>query len=100
MEAISPDTIEYVSPSMVIMSNDRQDVKTLYSLDEERPVLAFSNLVFKNEEVIIWKTIVNEDEFELCIARLDNLNNVKRITCCDDFVVLDDQRGIDRKSVV
>ena len=94
MEAISPDTIEYVSPSMVIMSNDRQDVKTLYSLDEERPVLAFSNLVFKNEEVIIWKTIVNEDEFELCIARLDNLNNVKRITCCDDFVVLDDQRGM------
>lgn len=92
MEAISPDKIEYVSPSMVIMSNVKQDVKTLYSLNEERPVLAFNNLVFKNEDVIIWKHTVNEDEFELCIARLNNLNDVKHITCSDDYVVLEELR--------
>lgn len=94
MEAISPDKIEYVSPSMVIMSNLKQDVKTLYSLDEERPLFAFSNLVFKNEEVLIWKTIVNEVDSELCITRLDNLNEVKHITCSDDYVVLEEQRAI------
>lgn len=94
MEAISPDKIEYVSPSMVIMSNVKQDVKTLYSLSEERPVLAFSNLVFVNEEVIIWKTFVNEVESELCIAKLDNLNDVKHICCSDDYVVFEDQRNI------
>lgn len=94
MEAISPDKIEYVSPSMVIMSNVKQDVKTLYSLGEERPVLSFSNLVFVNEEVIIWKTFVNEVESELCIAKLDNLNDVKHICCSDDYVVFEEQRNI------
>lgn len=94
MEAISPDKIEYVSPSMVIMSNVKQDVKTLYSLGEERPVLSFSNLVFVNEEVIIWKTFVNEVESELCIAKLYNLNDVKHICCSDDYVVFEEQRNI------
>lgn len=94
MEAISPDKIEYVSPSMVIMSNVKQDVKTLYSLVEERPVLAFSNLVFVNEEVIIWKTFVNDVDSELCIAKLDNLNDVKHISCSDDYVVFEEQRII------
>lgn len=77
---------------MVIMSNAKQDVRTLYSLDEENPVLVFSNLVFKNEEVIIWKAIVDEVGAELCIARLDNLNDAKHVTCSDDYVVLEEQR--------
>lgn len=94
VEAISPDEIEYVSSSLVIMSNAKQDVKTLFSLDEEKPVLAFSHLVHIDNNVIIWKTVVDEDKSELCVAKMDDLDNIKHFTCSDDYVVLAERHAL------
>lgn len=55
VEAISPDLIEYVSPSYVLLSNKNDNLMTLYSLKEEKPVIVFENLIKKNENVIVWK---------------------------------------------
>lgn len=55
VEAISPDLIEYVSPSFIIFSNKNDNLMTLYSLKEEKPAIVFENLIKKNENVIFWK---------------------------------------------
>lgn len=91
VEAISPDKIEYVSPSMVIMSNDKQDVKTLYSTDEEKPVQTFSDIIYKDERVIVWRLIDDEDKTELCVTKLDNLDNIEHFADTDDYMVLAEQ---------
>lgn len=85
VEAISPDLIEYVSPSYVILSNKNDNLMTLYSLKEEKPVIVYENLIKKNENVIVWKETC-KDSTVICIANLKDTNRIRRIEC-DDYMI-------------
>ena len=85
VEAISPDLMEYVSPSYVLLSNKNDNLMTLYSLKEEKPVIVFENLIKKNENVIVWKETGKESTV-ICIANLKDTNRIRRIEC-DDYMI-------------
>lgn len=80
MEVISPDEVEYVSASYVILSNKGNSLQTLYALDEEQPAIVFENLIFKNEECVIWRE-QNDEEDYLCMVKLADVDNIQRIEC-------------------
>lgn len=85
VEIVSPDNIEYVSASYVLFSNAGSTLQTLYSLDNECPVIVFENLLFKNEDVIIWQEIEGEKK-RLCIVNLTNTNFVQKFDSEDHLV--------------
>lgn len=85
VEAISPDLIEYVSPSFIIFSNKNDNLMTLYSLKEEKPAIVFENLIKKNENVIVWKES-GIDSTVICIANLKDTNRIRRIEC-EDYMI-------------
>lgn len=55
IEAISPDSISEISEEYIILSNNSQSEKTIYSVNDQKPILNISNLIFHNENSIIWK---------------------------------------------
>lgn len=54
VEAISPDKVDIVSADYVIFSNSNQEERTIYSLVDQKPILNVSNIIYHNEEVILW----------------------------------------------
>lgn len=54
VEAISPDKVNIVSADYVIFSNSNQEERTIYSLVDQKPILNVSNIIYHNEEVILW----------------------------------------------
>lgn len=54
VEAISPDKVDIVSADYVIFSNSNQEERTIYSLVDQKPILNVSNIIYQNEEVILW----------------------------------------------
>lgn len=54
VESISPDSIEEISKDYVIFGNSEHPERTVYSLVEQKPVLCISNLIYYNDEIIIW----------------------------------------------
>ncbi len=73
IEAISPDSISEISEEYIILSNNSQSEKTIYSVNDQKPILNISNLIFHNEDSIIWK-----EEEEVIIFSLKNRTIVKR----------------------
>ncbi len=62
VEVISPDNILEVSKDYVIFENKNQDdVVTLYSLFDQKPILWIKNVVFYNREVLCWSDQHEED---------------------------------------
>lgn len=88
MESLSPDVVEFVSSSFVLFSYEQQNFQTLYSLEDGSPVIVVHNLVFVNEEVLIWKEI-NDAKEEICIVHLSDTSVIRRIKC-NDFLIADD----------
>ena len=73
IEAISPDSISEISEEYVIFSNNSHSERTIYSLNDQKPILNISNVIFHNEDSIIW-----EEEDEVIIFSLKNRTIVKR----------------------
>ena len=60
VEAISPDMILEVSDIFVLFENKNQDnVVSLYSLVDQKPILWIKNVIFYNSELLCWS-----DQFE------------------------------------
>lgn len=55
IELISPDFIEELSEEYVIFKNKNQTERTIYSLVDQKPILNISNIVYFNDETIIWE---------------------------------------------
>ena len=55
VESISPDKISYVNKDVVLLSNDGYKVKTLYSLTEQAPIIAFTDEILLQDDVLIVK---------------------------------------------
>jgi hypothetical protein len=55
VEAISPDVITEVSNEYVIFESKEQEERTLYSLEDQQPVLCVTDIVFTNEKFLVWK---------------------------------------------
>ena len=55
VEIISPDLITFVSDDFVLFSNNGDEVKTLYSLKEQRPILCIKDVIYFDSKYVIWK---------------------------------------------
>lgn len=74
IETISPDTIEEISADYVIFGNSNHQERTVYSLSEQKPILNVSNIIYFNENLILW---VEDDE--LIIFNLQDNKIISRI---------------------
>ncbi|WP_289227517.1 hypothetical protein [Parabacteroides goldsteinii] len=81
IEAISPDSISEISEEYIILSNNSQSEKTIYSVNDQKPILNISNLIFHNENSIIWK-----EEEEVIIFSLKDRTIVKRFAPTQYFI--------------
>lgn len=73
IEAISPDSISEISQEYVIFSNNSHPERTIYSLNDQKPILNISKVIFHNEDSIVW-----EEDDEVIIFSLKNRAIVKR----------------------
>ena len=51
VEQISPDKITMISEKYVLLENNNQCECTIYSLNQERPILSISNIIAFNENI-------------------------------------------------
>ena len=87
VEAISPDSIESISEDYVFLSNKDQEEITLYSLEEQRPVLWINNIVYSNKDVVCWKEQEDgSDKQILALYSLDTQQITHRLEC-DDYSI-------------
>ena len=93
VEPISPDRIEFLSYSKVIMSNNEQEVMTVYDLEAEKQILAFRNIIFKNNELMVWVEESLNDTYRIKIARFDSLKDITSI-CCEDYVIVENDNKL------
>lgn len=92
VEVISPDLITFVSDEFVLFSNKGDDINTLYSLKEQKPVIYIKDIVYKDCSYLIWN--VNTDEkHRLMFFSLENqASNIE--VSCDHYVVNNDSKQI------
>ena len=86
LETISPDYIKPISPDYVIFENTGQEERTIYSLNEQKPILNISNIIFHNDEVVLWKEIYDERSINIIFYSLPERAIVKNI-CVDDYII-------------
>lgn len=55
IEPISPDMIEEISNDYVILGNNSHAERTIFSLQDQKPILNVSHIIYKNEDVVIWE---------------------------------------------
>lgn len=88
VEAISPDTIEEISNDYVIFRNNNHSERTIYSLQEQKPILNVSNIVYTNDEVVMWK-----EGAELVLFSFPKREIVSRI-CCIQYLINKESRRL------
>lgn len=66
VEPISPDKITEINEDFVILENNGQKERTIFSLVEERPILCISDIVTFNDSVVVWEEYIG-GKHELCI---------------------------------
>lgn len=69
VESISPDNILLISSKYVLLENNGQEERSIFSLDDESPVLCVSNIVTYNENLIVWEECIDNNK-NLCIVTL------------------------------
>ena len=69
VEAISPDYISFVSDDFVLLSNKGDDLQTLYSLKEQRPVICIKDIAYVDSQYVVWSKSNNEGH---CLAFFSN----------------------------
>lgn len=84
-ESISPDSIRYISPSVIVMENNEKQDCTLFSLITMKGFLNFSREVYLSDNVLI-----TTNENNLCLYKftteVDNHRNIHY----DDFIIGED----------
>lgn len=88
VEAISPDKITILSSEYVILENKNHVERTIYSLNEQKPILCISNIVFYNSEVIVWCE-ENDDKKMLVLCSLPDRSITSRAIV--DLFAIDDK---------
>lgn len=89
VELISPDLITFVSDRYVLFSNTRDDVKTLYSLNEQRPILCIKDIIYYDSNYVIWHV----GDYHLVLFSLDKQEADIEVIC-DSYVVKSDTKQI------
>lgn len=89
VEAISPDTIEELSNDYVIFRNNNHSERTIYSLQEQKPILNVSDIVYTNDEVVMWK-----EGAELVLFSFTRREIVSRISCIQYLINTESRRLI------
>ena len=85
LEAISPDSISEISEEYVILSNNSHPERTIYSLNDQKPILNISKVIFHNEDSIIW-----EEDNKVIIFSLKNRAIIKRFASTQ-YLIEDDK---------
>lgn len=90
VESVAPDEIEEVSSDYVIFKSDKQNELTLFSLEQQEPILWVENIAFYTNKVICWEDM-NESESEnendndslvdLVLYSLPEQCLITRVTC-------------------
>ncbi len=80
MELISPDIITEISKKYVIFQNNGQEQQTVFSLEEQKPILFTSNICYFTGEIIVWEE-KNKDKniSELVVYSLTAKSYIHRI---------------------
>lgn len=55
VEPISPDLIEELSKDYVILINNNQSERTIFSLQDQKPILNVSHIIYTNAEIVVWE---------------------------------------------
>lgn len=55
VEPISPDLIEELSKDYIILINNNQSERTIFSLQDQKPILNVSHIIYTNAEVVVWE---------------------------------------------
>ena len=95
VEPISPDEIFEISENHVIFKNKEQDIISVYSLEEQKPILWICNVIYYNKEILCWSEEEEEDNSNiqlLIIYSLESHQVVHRITY--DEYTIDDENQI------
>lgn len=79
VEAISPDEIFAISSDYIVLKNDGQDERTVYSLNDQRPILCISHILASTEKIIIWKEMDDDQGSIIIIYSLEERKVIKRI---------------------
>lgn len=86
LEAISPDNIIPISRDYVIIENNYHAERTLYSLEQQCPILNISNIIYHNEDLVIWKECQKENDSKIIIYSLNELRIIKEISTTDHII--------------
>ena len=82
VETISPDTVLEVSTDYVIFQNDNQGEQTIYSLEDQCPILCISDLICFNSNYVVWKLVNSiSDEYKLKFYSLSDKALLNDIVC-------------------
>lgn len=92
IETISPDVINVISPDYVLFINNGHDERTVYCLAEQKPILNVTDIVYYNNEIIIWKECI-DDNTNLIIYSLEGRTTLKTILV-DKFIIDNEDNSI------
>lgn len=80
VESISPDKITPISNDYVILENNGQEERTVFSLVEQKPILNISGIVFYNTEILVWQEFSEDNIMFLRIYSLSERAIIKTIS--------------------
>lgn len=82
VETISPDTVLEVSSDYVIFQNNNQGEQTIYSLEDQCPILCVTDLICFNSDFVVWKLVNStSDEYKLKVYSLSQRTLLDDIVC-------------------
>lgn len=93
VETISPDAINVISPDYVLFINNGHYERTVYSLAEQKPILNVTDIVYYNNEIIIWKECIDDTIIKLIIYSLEGRTILKTILV-DKFIIDNEDNSI------
>lgn len=92
VEVISPDYITFVSDDFVLFSNKGDDLKTLYSLKEQKPIICIEDIVYMDNHYVIWD-VGNNGKHRLMFFSLEIQDSNIEVGC-DHYVVNSESKQI------